>query len=126
MFILSYTWHGIILNDFSRLSYPKEIFLLFAAFTYLIIGFVVVRVFDSKVFETFFNHKLFLNGVIKGTFCGFMFFIVANVVGVSFNTGTGVKNLLIDLVWQMFEQGAGGCVVAITYIALGFNFVAKD
>jgi hypothetical protein len=126
MFILSYAWHGIILNDFSRLPYPKEIFLLFAAFTYLIIGFVVVKVFDSKVFEDFFHHKLFLKGLIKGTFCGFMFFIVASVVGVSFNTGSGIKNLLIDLVWQMFEQGVGGCVVAFTYATLGFNVFAKD
>jgi hypothetical protein len=126
MFFISYIWHGIILNDFSRLSYPKEIFFLFAAFTYLIISFVVVKVFDTKIFEDFFHHKLILKGLLKGIVCGLMFFIVATVVGVSFNTGSGIKNLLIDMIWQMFEQGVGGCVVAVTYVVIGFNIFAKD
>jgi hypothetical protein len=126
MFTLSYVWHGIFLNDFSRLSYPLELFLVFAALTYLIIGFVVVKVFDSKFLEKLFYHKLFLKGLVKGVFCGFMFFIVATVVGVSFNTGTGLKNLLFDLSWQMFEQGVGGCTVAVTYVIFEFNIFAED
>jgi hypothetical protein len=126
MFILSYVWHGIVLNDFSRLSYPTGIFLAFAALTYLIIGFVVVKVFEAKFLEKFFYHRLFFKGIVKGILCGFMFFILANVVGVSFNTGTGIKNLLFDLGWQMFEQGVGGGIVALTYVILGFNVFAED
>jgi hypothetical protein len=126
MFILFYLWHGIFLNDFSRLSYPKEIFLVFAAITYLIIGFVVVKVFEAKFFEKLFYRRLFLKGLLKGFLCGFMFFIVASVVGVSFNTGTGIKNLLFDLAWQMFEQGIGGIVVSVTYVVFEFNLLAED
>jgi hypothetical protein len=126
MFILSYVWHGIFLNDFSRLSYPKEIFLFFAAITYLIIGFVVVKVFEAKFLEKLFYHRLFFKGLVKGFMCGFMFFIVATVVGVSFNTGTGIKNLLFDLAWQIFEQGIGGIVVSVTYVVFEFNLFAED
>lgn len=126
MFILFYLWHGLFLNDFSRLSYPTEIFLVFAAITYLIIGFVVVKVFEAKFLEKLFYHRLFLKGLVKGFMCGLMFFIVATVVGVSFNTGTGIKNLLFDMAWQMFEQGIGGIVVSATYVLFEFNLLADD
>jgi hypothetical protein len=126
MFILFYVWHGIFLNDFSRLSYPTELFLVFAAITYLIIGFVMVKVFEAKFFEKLFYRRLFLKGLIKGCLCGFMFFIVATVVGVSFNTGAGIKNLLFDLAWQLFEQGVGGIVVSVTYVIFEFNLLVED
>lgn len=127
MFGLFYAWHGLFLNDFSRLSYPTEIFMVFAAFTYLIIGFVVVKVFEAKFFfEKLFYRKLFLKGIVKGALCGFIFFMIATVIGVSFNTGTGIKNLLLDLGWQIIEQGIGGFTISITYVVLEFNLFAED
>lgn len=38
------------------------------------------------------------------------------MVGVSFNTGSGLKNLVLDLAWQMIEQGVGGGVVGLMYV----------
>lgn len=116
MFLLSYAWHGYVLNDFSRLSYPKVIFLVLSAFAYMIIGFIVVKVVETKVYEKLFFQKPILKGVIKGAFCGVVFFVIATVVGVSLNTGSGLKNLVLDLTWQMIEQGVGGGVVGLMYV----------
>ncbi len=126
MFSISYAWHGIFLNDFSRLTYPKEIFFIFSSIVYLVIGFVVVKVIDSKILERFFHRKLFLEGLIKGMFCGFIFFLIATVIGVSFNPVSGIKNLLFDMGWQIVEQGIGGCTVAIMYMVIGFSFVENN
>jgi hypothetical protein len=115
MFILSYVWHGVILNDFSKLSYPKEFFLILAAITYVFIGFVLVKFYEAKIFEKTFYHKPLLRGIVKGTLCGIIFFLIATVVGVSFNTGSGLKNFALDFVWQVLEQGIGGFVVGFTY-----------
>jgi hypothetical protein len=116
MFILSYTWHGIILNDFARLNYPKTIFLCFTAFAYIVVGLVVVKMVDMEFFKAFFRHRQLLKGIVMGMFCGAVFFLIATVIGVRFNSGSVVKNLVFDLVWQMIEQGIGGGVVALVHV----------
>jgi len=115
MFSLSYLWHGFVLNDFSRLNYPKEFFLILASITYVFIGFVLVKFYEIKFLDRLFSHQHLIKGVVKGAICGFIFFLIAAVVGVSFNTGSGLKNLALDLAWQMLEQGIGGGVVGFLY-----------
>lgn len=126
MFLISYVWHGVILNDFSRLSYPKELFLIFAAVTYLLIGFVVVKVVEHKPTKNFSIHRPVLKGVLKGMLCGLLFFMIATVVGVSFNTGTGIKNMLVDLVWQVLEQGTGGAIAGMMYMFAEPHLFSED
>ena len=115
MFALSYIWHGIFLTDFSRLSYPKEIFLVFAAFVYMIIGFISAKAIDSKVLENRFKRKPIIKGLVSGACLGFTLFIITSVIGVSFRTGSKIENLLLDGCWQTIEQGVGGIVVGIAH-----------
>lgn len=115
MFALSYAWHGIFLTDFSRLSYPKEIFLVFAAFVYLIIGFVVAKVIDARTLEKYFKRKPLVKGLVAGGIIGFALFMISTVVGISFSTGSKLENLLLDVSWQVIEQGMGGLVVGIAH-----------
>ncbi|HEX8516219.1 MAG TPA: hypothetical protein VF868_08470 [Bacteroidia bacterium] len=116
MFVLSYIWHGIILTDFSRLSYSKHLFLVFAALVYLMIGFVVARSIEFKLLEKQFKRKPVIRGLISGAFCGIAFFLVATVVGVSFSTGSKLENMLLDVTWQTIEQAIGGIVVGLAHI----------
>lgn len=115
MFILFYVWHGLFLTDFARLSYPKEIFLIFSALVYLIIGFVVSKAIDTKLLENVFKRNSLLKGLISGAICGFAFFLMATVVGVSFSAGSRIQNLLLDVSWQVIEQAIGGLVVGIVH-----------
>jgi len=116
MFILSYVWHGVVLTDFSRLSYSKHLFLFFAALVYLIIGFVVTKSIEFKILEKHFKRKPIIRGAISGAICGIAFFLIATVVGVSFSTGSKLENMLLDVTWQIIEQSIGGVVVGLTYI----------
>lgn len=115
MFALSYIWHGIFLTDFSRLSYPKEIFLVFAAFVYMIIGFISAKAIDTKLLENRFKRKPLIKGLVSGACLGFTLFIITSVIGVSFSTGSKIENLLLDGCWQTIEQGFGGLAVGIAH-----------
>jgi hypothetical protein len=116
MFTLSYAWHGIVLNDFARLNYSKSVFLVFAAFTYIMIGFVIVKLMEMQFYEDFFMERQLLKGIVTGMICGAVFFLIATVIGVHFNSESGIKNLVFDLAWQLIEQGVGGGVVALVYV----------
>ncbi|MGQ0829191.1 MAG: hypothetical protein ACT4ON_12455 [Bacteroidota bacterium] len=116
MFFISYAWHGVFLTDYSRLSYPQEIFLIIAAIVYLILGFVVAKAIDAKLLEGHFKRKPVMKGAFSGAVCGFVFFLIATVVGVSFSTTSNVQHLLLDVTWQVIEQAIGGITVGIVHI----------
>lgn len=115
MFALSYIWHGVFLTDFSRLTYPKEIFLIFAVFVYLILGFLVAKAIDVKLLENKFKRKPVLKGLISGASLGFTLFVMTYVLGVTFSTGSKIENILLDGCWQTIEQGIGGVVVGLAH-----------
>lgn len=116
MFLLSYVWHGVILTDFSRLSYSKHLFLFFAALVYIIIGFVVTKSIEFKFLEKYFKKQPVIRGALSGALCGLAFFLIATVVGVSFSTGSKLENMLLDVTWQTIEQCIGGVVVGLTHL----------
>jgi hypothetical protein len=116
MFLISYVWHGLFLTDFSRISYPKGLFLTFAVIVYLIFGFVIVKAVEMDLMANYFKRKPILKGAFVGAVLGFIFFLISTVVGVSFSTGSNLKNLLLDVCWQIIEQGVGGVTVGVVYI----------
>jgi hypothetical protein len=115
MFLLSYLWHGIILNDLQRLNYPIEIFLTGAVFTYLLLGFLLTKIYLMK-FPPAIAKKPLLRGIISGALLGMTTYVVAMVVGVSFSTQLKPEYILFDLLWQTTEQTFGGITVAFVYI----------
>ena len=117
MFSLSYLWHGIFLNDLERLNYPKEIFLTGAIVVYLILGFLLTKVFMIK-FPKSIAKRPFLRGIISGAMLGISSYLLALVIGVSFSSTLTLEYILFDLLWQAFEQTVGGIVVAMVYISI--------
>lgn len=115
MFMLAYVWHGLFLNDYERLQYPESVFLIFSSVVYLAIGFVIAKAVDASFLIKKFKRKPLIRGVIAGSICGMLLFVVANVIGVSFSAGFQIKALLFDLTWQMIEQTMGGCIVAVVH-----------
>jgi Zn-dependent protease len=115
MFSLSYLWHGVFLNDLQRLSYPKEIFLTGSIITYLILGFLVTKIYLMK-YPKAIARKPLIRGLISGAALGMCTYIVSLVVGVSFNNSLTLGNILFDFSWQTLEQTSGGVSVAFIYI----------
>ncbi len=108
MFVLSYFWHGYLLNDLDQVSQPIPVFLALAAVVYLVIGLAVAFVFQALNIE----EKIITKGITFGVAVGFFLYLIAYVLGVSFKAD-GVEHIVIDFAWQMVETGAGGLVVAV-------------
>ena len=117
MFGLSYLWHGVFLNDFARLSYPKELFLTCAVITYLILGFLVTQIYLMR-FPKGIAKKPLLRGIISGILLGIATYVVSLVVGVSFSSTLTTEYILFDVLWQAAEQMFGGITVAFVYISI--------
>ncbi|MFI5164400.1 MAG: hypothetical protein ACHQHP_04040 [Bacteroidia bacterium] len=117
MFSLSYLWHGVFLNDLQRLSYPKEIFLTGSVITYLILGFLVTKIYLMK-FPKNIAGKPLIRGLISGALLGICTYVVSLVVGVSFNSQLTPGYILFDIAWQTIEQTCGGITVALVYISI--------
>lgn len=114
MFILSYLWHGLLLNDFKMLNYPLSLFLLFASVVYLVAGAFVAKVYTLEIFSRFTKHP-FLKGLLSGSVCGILLYLISLVIGVSFSRNVTMQYMLIDVTWQMIEQGLGGLVVGVVH-----------
>lgn len=121
MFGLSYIWHGIILNDYAILAYPFQIYLISAAVVYLVIGFLLTRIFIAEFLDRI-SDKAIPRGLAAGAALGVIVYMVALVVGVTFNSGMELKYLLLDVAWQTAEQCLGGLVVGLVYL-LVYEFI---
>ena len=114
MFSASYVWHGIILNDFLRISYPKDIFLIVAALVYLGIGLLItVLTYALKKLKESFKYGVFIGGAM-----GIFIYAIAFILGISFYTTVDFKMIAFDGSWQIIEQGFGGLICAVTYRAM--------
>lgn len=115
MFGLSYVWHGVVLNDYAILTYPFQIYLISAAVVYLVSGFLLTRIFIAEFLDRI-SQKPIPRGLAAGAALGMILYMVALVVGVTFNSGMDLKYLLLDVIWQISEQAAGGLIVGLVYI----------
>jgi hypothetical protein len=117
MFGLSYLWHGVVLNDYSQISYPLGIYLTAAAVAYLFIGFLVGRAFVIPFFDRISRHPL-LRGPAIGFACGMLVYVISMVVQVSINKDMNLKYFLLDFTWQGIEQAFGGFIVGLVYMTV--------
>jgi hypothetical protein len=111
MFMLSFLWHGVVLNDFIKISYQKELFLSFLFLLYVALGGLM-----AFAYSFIHNKKAPLTrGLLLGTAGGFIVFLIVFVLGTSFSGHVNSLYVSMDFIWQMIEQGAGGLVVAGIY-----------
>jgi uncharacterized membrane protein HdeD (DUF308 family) len=114
MFMLSYIWHGVVLNDLIKLTYPTDIFLTISALVYLGIGFIITVVtYVMKRLKDSFKY-----GMAAGALIGIFIYAVAFVMGLSFNDVVDIKIIAFDLGWQVLEQGFGGLMCGWVYRTL--------
>ncbi|MBS1637096.1 MAG: hypothetical protein JST26_14355 [Bacteroidetes bacterium] len=116
MYVAFYVWHGLFLNDLSRISFSKAVFMALAALVYLVISFVIYRAFNSRLAKKIYNQ--FLRGVLVGAALGFILFSVITVLGISFTKNVTFTYMVADCGWQVVEQCIGGIIVALGHILI--------
>ncbi len=115
MYALSYVWHGVFLNDFQKISYPKDVLLTSFALIYSVLGLVLTLM----VKFLYFNSSVFMRGLLGGVALGFFVYLIAFSLGISLYSTPQWEYIAFDLSWQMLEQAAGGIVAAFVYSLVG-------
>ena len=107
-----YFWHGIVLTDFYRISFSKNLLYLFSACSYLIISLLIFYVYHLKFMQKFFPN-LWIRALMNGVVVGSGLFMMTTVLGISFNNQLSTLTVLLDWVWQIMEQSIGTFCIAI-------------
>ncbi len=115
MYLASYSWHGVFLNDFQRITYPKDILLLSFGLIYLITSLVIVLLVKFIPI----NIRFVQRGLLFGCGAGFFLYLVAFSFGITFYASPSIEHILFDLAWQTIESGLGGATVGGTYAVVG-------
>lgn len=111
MYTLFYTWHGVFLNDFKKISFPFTWLIIFTSIAYITISFLLYAVYESKPMKNIYN--FFIRGIFSGLLVGFVIFVVSTVVTISISRNLSAQHLMLDCVWQMVEQTLGGLLLGL-------------
>ena len=114
MYVISYIWHAQILNDFIKIPYPLDVFLVLSMVVYLGIGLILTTL-------TYLGKKIkdsFKYGILIGGIMGLCIYAVAFVFGISFTPVIDLKYIIVDASWQICEQAIGGLACGWIYRTL--------
>lgn len=111
MYSAFYCWHGIFLNDFRQIQFPFTWFVSLSAFAYLVISYILYRVYETKILRRIDN--ILIRGVASGLIVGVSLFAIMTVLHISFTKNMTTTYLLTDFVWQIVEQAIGALFIVI-------------
>ncbi|MDQ3101071.1 MAG: hypothetical protein M3R08_06770 [Bacteroidota bacterium] len=117
MYGLSYVWHGIALTDLQELTVPKTLYFILSFLVYLVIALVLTIGTQKSIQYEWISLKTAFPfyAILIGAAVGFFVYLVIFVMGISF-AKHGMVHVLVDVLWQMFEQGMGGLAVSLGII----------
>ncbi len=117
MYGLSFLWHGIALNDLRELRIPMGLYVALSAVVYLVIGLGSTFAMHQAIQHQWIGIRqgFPFKGLLLGAILGFLVYLVALIFGMSF-TDRKVVHMLVDVLWQMVEQGLGGLMVSLGII----------
>ncbi|MEO8591439.1 MAG: hypothetical protein ABI432_18810 [Flavobacteriales bacterium] len=117
MFGLSYLWHGLALTDLQELKIPLTLYLLLALLVYLVLGLILTLSIHKAIQYEWISLKgaFPLMAMFVGAALGFFVYLVIFVLGMTF-TKHGMMHVVVDILWQMLEQGLGGLAVSLGII----------
>lgn len=117
MYALSYVWHGLALTDLSELKIPLPAYLALSAVAYLLIGLGITVAVHQAIQHSWISLKsgFPMMSILVGAIIGFIVYLLVLTLGMSFASGQ-LRHVVIDVLWQMFEQGLGGLMVGLGII----------
>lgn len=128
MYGLSFLWHGVALNDLSELKIPMGLYVALSAIVYVLIGLGITSGMHQAIHHQWIGIRqgFPLKGLLFGAVIGFLVYLIAFIFGMSF-ADKKVMHILVDVLWQMVEQGLGGVSVSLGIIYdLHQNFLENE
>ena len=109
MYGFSYLWHGMLLSDLQEISIPVWLYMVLAGLVYIVLGLVLtIGTHKAVQYEWISLKGAFpLWTTLLAAALGFFVYLVIFVLGITF-AKAGAMHMVVDVLWQMFEQGMGG------------------
>ncbi len=117
MYGFSYLWHGMLLSDLQEISIPVWLYMVLAGLVYIVLGLVLtIGTHKAVQYEWISLKGAFpLWTTLLAAALGFFVYLVIFVLGITF-AKAGAMHMVVDVLWQMFEQGMGGLAVSLGII----------
>ncbi|HQV40234.1 MAG: hypothetical protein IPO60_02165 [Flavobacteriales bacterium] len=117
MYGISYVWHGLALTDISELKIDLSTYLVLSGLAYLVIGLGLVTLMHIGIGREWISLKsgFPLKCMIAGACAGVVIYLVIFMSGLSF-ASHGLQHVVVDALWQVFEQAIGGLMVSLGLI----------
>ncbi len=111
---LSYAWHGWALTDVADLHMDLRMYLGISLVAYLLLSFVLTLVVHHALVREWLTLKgaFPFKAMAVGAAMGVVVYVLISLSGSPFSA-QGVHHVLVDLVWQVVEQAAGGLMVGL-------------
>ena len=117
MFALSYLWHGVALSDIDEMRMPLDKYLALTTGAYILIGLLISLAVRFALLRDWISLKrgFPFASMFVGAVIGLLVYLLVLALGLSF-AGRELQHVLVDVLWQMFEQAIGGLVVSLGMI----------
>ncbi|MEO8733770.1 MAG: hypothetical protein ABI373_05530 [Flavobacteriales bacterium] len=117
MFALSYIWHGLALTDLNELRMPLTRYLAITGAAYVLVGLIICLAIRVCLMRGWVSLKRGFPAasMLVGAMIGHVVYLLVFVLGLSF-AGHELRHVVVDVLWQMFEQAIGGLVVSLGMI----------
>ena len=128
MYGLSYVWHGVVLNDLAELRIPLPLYMTLAGLVYLVIGLGMTLFTHTAIMHEWISLRggFPFKSALLGAAVGFFVYLMVFILGMSFAKHE-VQHAVVDILWQMLEQGLGGLVISLGIIYdLHKNFLETE
>ncbi|MBP8822478.1 MAG: hypothetical protein KBH07_02395 [Flavobacteriales bacterium] len=111
---LSYAWHGWALNDVADLRMGLQKYLGISALVYLMLALVLTLLVHIMLVREWVSLKgaFPVKAMMVGAAFGTVVYLLVLLSGLSF-ADQGMHHVVVDLLWQVAEQGAGGLMVGL-------------
>ena len=113
MYALSFLWHGVALTDLQELRIPLPLYLSLSGLVYAVLGLAITIGVHQCIMHDWISLKSgfpFMS-MLLGAAVGFVVYLLVFILGMSF-ASRQVVHIVVDILWQMLEQGLGGLMVS--------------
>ncbi len=115
MYLASYIWHAEVLNDLVELGANRVPYLLMSAVGYIFMAVLLTFLGRYLVNSGLIDHKdppisrFMLMGLVVGVFLA----VSLHAMSLPFRGRFDAVHMLVDLAWQVVEQGIGGVFAGV-------------
>jgi hypothetical protein len=115
MFLLALFWHHFITNDLRHLQNDFQLYLALLALGYVMMALVLTILIRSMMEPGWGRYKelSYTAGLGGGASVGVSIGFIAYALSISSAGAIDLPHVLVDLAWQVFEQGTGGLMVVV-------------